>query len=107
MIRRGFAYWATLDKRRPVIVLSPDYRNEHASDVIVVPCSTRLRFAPTHVGLRKSEGGVPQPSVVHCEQVATLRKEVLSPTPLGRALSPSRMAEIERGVLRAIGVLVE
>lgn len=62
-MRRGLLYWARLDKRRPVLVLSPDYRNEHASDVIVVPSSTRLRPAPTHVPLRKGEGGLPEASM--------------------------------------------
>lgn len=107
MIRRGHLYWAALDKRRPALVVSPDYRNELASDVIVVPCSTRLRFAPTHVVLKKREGGVPAPSVLHCEQIATLRKSDLSPAALGGALSPQKMGEVERAVLRAIGVAID
>ncbi len=39
---RGHVYWARLpgDKRRPVLVLSPAARNEHANDVIVAPLST-------------------------------------------------------------------
>ncbi|MBW2462825.1 MAG: type II toxin-antitoxin system PemK/MazF family toxin, partial [Deltaproteobacteria bacterium] len=49
MLRRGHLYWAMLDKRRPVLVISPDYRNERASDVLVIPLTTRLRDAPTHV----------------------------------------------------------
>ena len=57
--RRGYVYWARLDRRRPVLVISPDYRNERASAVLVIPCSTRLRHAPTHVRLRAREGGVP------------------------------------------------
>ena len=57
--RRGYVYRARLDRRRPVLVISPDYRNERASDVLVIPCSTRLRDAPTHVRLRAREGGVP------------------------------------------------
>jgi mRNA-degrading endonuclease toxin of MazEF toxin-antitoxin module len=32
-----------MDKRRPVLVISPDYRNERASDVIVVPATTTVR----------------------------------------------------------------
>lgn len=106
MIDRGRLYWAVLDKRRPVLVISPDARNQRATDVIVVPCSTRLRFAPTHVALRKGEGGVTHPSVLHCEQIATIRIADLAPAPLGPPLSPPRIREVERAILRAIGVAV-
>ena len=33
--RHGHLCWVSLDKRRPALVLSPDYRDEHADDVIV------------------------------------------------------------------------
>ena len=104
--RRSFLYWANLDKWRPALVLSPDYRNEHASDLIVVPCSTKVRAAPTHVILRRGEGGVASASVLKCEQIATLPKSELRSAPLGRALSRERMQAVERAVLRAIGVPV-
>ena len=104
MIDRGRLYWAMLDKRRPVLVISPDARNQRATDVIVIPCSTRLRFAPTHVALRKGEGGVAHPSVLHCEQIATIRIADLGSAPLGARLSASRLREVELAVLRAIGV---
>jgi mRNA-degrading endonuclease toxin of MazEF toxin-antitoxin module len=103
-LRRGCLYWAELDKRRPVLVLSPDYRNEHASDVIVIPCSTHMRDAPTHVRLRKTEGGILAASVLKCEQITTLPKSLLGPTPLGSPLAARRISEVERGVLRAIGI---
>jgi mRNA-degrading endonuclease toxin of MazEF toxin-antitoxin module len=101
---RGHLYWASLDKRRPVLVLSPNYRNEWASDVIVIPCTTTLRPAPTHVELRAREGGAPSRSVLKCEQILTLHKSDLEATSLGAPLSRTRMAEIERGVMRAIGI---
>ena len=106
MLRRGYMYWARLDKRRPVLVISPDYRNEHASDVLVIPCSTRLRDAPTHVRLRAREGGVAEASVLKCEQLTTLHKRDIEGAALGKALSAARLAEVEAGVLRAIGVAI-
>jgi mRNA-degrading endonuclease toxin of MazEF toxin-antitoxin module len=105
-LRRGRLYWARLDKRRPVLVLSPDVRNERASDVIVVPCSTRLRDGPTHVRLRRGEGGLSTRSVLKCEQITTLPRELLGPRPIGGPLSPGRLASVEQAVLRAIGVPV-
>ena len=60
MILRGHMYWVSLDKRRPALVVSPDYRNERASDVIVVPATSRLRSSPTRVLLLKGEAGLPR-----------------------------------------------
>jgi mRNA interferase MazF len=104
--RRGHVYWANFDKRRPVLVVSIDARNERATDVIVIPCSTRIRQAPTHVHLRAGEGGLPQTCVLKCEQITTLRKADVDPSPIGPPIGPGRMAEVERAVLRAIGVPV-
>lgn len=104
MIRRGQLHWARLDKRRPVLVVSPDYRNDRANDVIVVPCSTTIRDAPTHVRLRRREGGLRVDCVAKCEQITTLHKDDLDDAPLGRAISASSMRDVERGILRAIGL---
>ncbi len=104
MHRRGHLYWARFDKRRPVVVLSVNARNERAHDVIVVPCSTTLRQAPTHVRLMRGEGGVPDSCMVKCEQITTLPREEVDIAPLGPQLGHARLVEIERAVLRAIGV---
>jgi mRNA-degrading endonuclease toxin of MazEF toxin-antitoxin module len=104
--RRGHLYWTRVDKRRPVLVVSIDARNERASDVIVVPCSTVMRDAPTHVRLRRGEGGVPDACLLKCEQVTTLAKVDVDPVALGPALSPARMIEVERALLRAVGIPV-
>jgi len=109
--RRGSLYWVHVPdepagKRRPALVVSPDSRNRLASDVIVVPISSVLREAPTHVRLRVREGGLPRPSVAKCEQITTLRRDRLAPRPLGGGLAASRMVEIEKGILRAIGIPV-
>jgi mRNA-degrading endonuclease toxin of MazEF toxin-antitoxin module len=95
----------SLDKRRPALVLSPDYRNALASDVIVAPCSTRLSPAPTHVLLKRGQGGLPESTVIKCEQITTLpRTDVHGP--LGETLPPGILRAVERAVLRAIGVPV-
>lgn len=95
-----------MDKRRPVLVLSIDARNERAKDLMVVPCSTTLREAPTHIRLARGEGGVPQACVLKCEQLTTLPRDELDPVPLGAVLSALRLREIERAVARAIGIPV-
>ena len=104
MQKRGHLYWATMDKRRPVLVISTDARNERANDLLVIPCSTAMRPAPTHVFIARGEGGLGQNSVLKCEQITTLPKHDVDPTPMGPVLRPARIAAVERGVLRAIGI---
>ncbi len=110
--RRAHVYWVRVPdepggKRRPALVVSPDVRNRLANDVIVVPISSVLRAAPTHVHLRAREGGLRRASVAKCEQITTLRRDRLRPRPLGGALSNARMVEVEKAILRAIGVPVD
>jgi mRNA-degrading endonuclease toxin of MazEF toxin-antitoxin module len=104
VIRRGCLYWGTIDKRRPLLVVSVDARNDRATDVIVVPCSTSLLGGPTHVRLGRTEGGVPRACVLKCEQITTVRKTDVDELPLGAPLSLARLREVERAVARAIGV---
>lgn len=104
VLHRGVLYWAHLDKRRPVLVLSPDYRNERANDVIVVPGSTVIREAPTHVILAKGEGGLRTRTVLKCEQVTTLPKHDIEPRAIGTRLGAVRLANVERALLQAIGI---
>ena len=42
--------------------------------------------------------------MLKCEQVTTLHKDDVRRNPLGGALSGSRMLEVERGILRGIGI---
>ncbi len=104
MPERGYVHWVQLDKRRPAVVVSPTRRNELASDLIVVPCTTVQRPMAWHVHLGRGEGGLPRASVAKCEQLVTVPKELVSPAPLGPELSGQRMREIERAIMRAVGI---
>lgn len=109
---RGCLYWVVIpaepgEKRRPALVVSVDARNRLAGDVLVIPASTTLRAAPTHVRLRKGTGGVPRDCVLKCEQITTLPKSLLSESALGGPLPARLVEDVERGVLRAIGVPVD
>lgn len=72
--------------------------------MIVIPASTVMREGPWHVRLKKGEGGLAAPSVLLCEQITTIPKDCLDTTALGGPLSSVRIGEVERAVLRAIGV---
>ena len=87
-------------------MISTDARNDRAGDLIVIPCSTNLREAPTHVRLRRGEGGLAHACVLKCEQITTLPRYDVERTPIGSGLTAARLVEVERAVLRAIGVPV-
>ena len=108
--RRGQIYLVTLPghpadpKARPALVVSMDVRNRLANDVIVVPLTTTLRPAPTHVKLPAGEGGLRENSMAKCEQVTTLDKSFLIRGPLAGAVSAALMRDVEKAIQRAIGI---
>lgn len=109
--RRGWIYFIRVDdepgrKKRPALVVSPDVRNRLSNSVIVVPISTNLRTGPAHVRLRRGEGGIKKASIIKCEHISTLPKGDVMPPSLGRSISGTRMIEVEKAILRAIGVPV-
>lgn len=102
-VRRGHLYWANLDKRRPVLVVSSDRFNLRSSYVTIVPGSTRLRPLVTHVRLTIGQGGVTRPTMLLCEHVHTIRHEEV----LGDALGPALPADVMRSVSAALRFYLE
>ena len=97
-------YWvgARDGKVRPCLVISVSRRNELASDVVIIPGSSQLRFGPWHVPLRKGEAGLRKATVLRCEEPLTVAKERLRER-IGGPLSPARLAEVERALASALG----
>ena len=93
-------------KSRPALIVSMDVRNRLANDVIVVPITTNLRTSPTHVELVEKEGGLDKSSMVKCEQITTLDKSFLIRGPFSGTISPIKMAEVEKAIQRAVGVVI-
>ena len=93
-------------KTRPALIVSLNVRNRLANDVIVVPISTSLRKAPTHVELSMGEGGLDQTSVAKCEQITTLDKSFLIRGPFSGSISSDKMSEVEKAIQRAVGVIL-
>ncbi len=109
--KRGEIYLVNLPskpkdiKNRPVLVISLDIRNKLANDIIVVPLSTTLRPAPTHVLLQEGEGGLSKASMAKCEQVTTIDKTLLIKGPFAGKISDEKLKEIEKAIMIAIGVI--
>ncbi len=93
-------------KDRPALVISVDVRNRLANDIIVVPLSTTLRPAPTHVELPAGEGGLKETSMAKCEQLTTLDKSFLIRGPFAGTIRPGFMEKVERAIQRAIGIVI-
>ena len=61
-------------KKRPIVVVSPDIRNEFTDSVIVVPFTSNLAGVenPTCVLIPAGEGGLQADSLAVCENVSAL-----------------------------------
>lgn len=109
--KRGEIYLVNLPskpkdiKNRPALVVSLDIRNKLATDIIVVPLSTTLKPAPTHILLQEGEGGLSKASMTKCEQVTTMDKSLLVRGPFAGKINDEKMKEIEKAIMIAIGVL--
>lgn len=91
-------------RERPALVVLLDARNRLANDVMVVPLSTTLRPAPTHVELPAGEGGLHRDSMAQCEQLTPLDKSLLIRGPFAGRISDAKMRAVEQAILRAIGI---
>src|SRR3954454_7371673 len=91
-------------KSRPALIVSTDARNEFANSVLAVPVTTNLRAAPTHVPLPARQGGLAHDSMARCENVSYLHKSRLTRGPLAGPISPALMREVERCLLRSLGI---
>lgn len=91
-------------KSRPALIVSTNARNEFANSVLAVPVTTNPRPAPTHVPLPAGQGGLSHDSMARCENVSYLHKSRLTCGPLGGPISPALMREVERGLLRSLGI---
>ena len=91
-------------KSRPALIVSPDVRNELANSILAVPITTNLRPSPTHVPLPAGQGGLLHDSMARCENVSYLHKSRLARGPLAGTISSALMRDVERCLLRALGV---
>ena len=79
MIAPGRVWWATLDKRRPVLIVSShDMCDLDVDQIQVVPLSRRLRNAPTHVLLTAGDTGLDQDMAAVVSEVLTIRRAELT-----------------------------
>jgi mRNA interferase MazF len=72
-VKRGEIWWARLDKRRPVVLLSRNEAYDVRALVIVAPTSTTIRGFAAEVKVGPREG-MRRPCVINCDWLVTVAK---------------------------------
>lgn len=93
-------------KKRPVVVVSLDIRNQYSSTILVVPFSSDTQSAvnnPSRVLIPAGEGGLELESVAMCEVITNIEKRYLERGPYGQ-ISLEYLERIQRGIQVAIGI---
>jgi mRNA interferase MazF len=100
VVARGEIYWADLGPpagRRPICVLTRD------AAIVVLRTVTCAPITRTHRGIRSEvdvgpDQGLPEPSVINCDNIITVPQTFLDPGLAGR-LDEVKRAELD-GALR-------
>jgi len=102
VVARGEVHWLEVedDKRRPVLVLSPDPLVAVLRKVLVVPLTTTVRNVPTEVSLGPRDG-VPRESVANCNDVRAVPRSLL--VERVAVLGHDRMLEVSTALRCATG----
>jgi mRNA interferase MazF len=92
-------------KKRPVVVVSINIRNQYSSTVLVVPFSSDTSDAanPSRVLLDRGEGGLNVDSVAMCDVMTNVEKRYLERSPYGE-INYESFARIQRAIQMAIGI---
>jgi mRNA interferase MazF len=104
-MRRGEIWWASLTKRRPVVVIQSNFFNDsQINSVIVAAITSNLRLSemPGNVRVARRDSGLSEPSVINITQVFTIRRERL--TECVKALPVQVMARVDEGINLVLGL---
>ena len=100
-MKRGEVWWAQLDKRRPVVLVTRDEAYPLRAMVIVTPATTTIRGYAVEVALGKAEG-LPKNCVANGDWLVTVSKADL----IARAgkLSAAKLALLDDALRFALGL---
>ncbi|MEM7759788.1 MAG: type II toxin-antitoxin system PemK/MazF family toxin [Cyanobacteria bacterium P01_A01_bin.40] len=92
-------------KKRPVVVVSIDIRNQYSSTVLVVPFSSNISQVanPSRTLIKQGEGGLNADSVAMCDVLTCIKKEYLGIEPYGE-ISVESFQRILQAVQIAVGI---
>jgi mRNA interferase MazF len=98
--KRGQVWWAKVDKRRPVLLLSRPEAYAMRRRVLAAEITTVLRRNPATVELSRRDG-VPERCIVNGDNLITVNQDQL--VEYVTTLDEGRMAEVKSAVLFALG----
>lgn len=100
-MRRGEVWWARLDKKRPVVLVSREEAYAVRALVIAAPVSTTIRGVAVEVKVGLGEG-LPRTGVINCDWLVTVPKADL----LERAgkLSAAKVRQLDDALRFALGL---
>ena len=105
MVARGDIFWADLGSpagRRPVCVLTRDAAIQVLSAVTCAPITRTVRGIRSEVEVGAEEG-LPEVSVITCDNIVTLPVGLLASSPVGH-LSLGKRAELDHALRYALDI---
>jgi mRNA interferase MazF len=99
--RRGQIWWARVDKRRPILLLSRPEAYAVRRRAIAAEVTTTIRLNPATVSLSRRDG-LPEPCIANCDNLVTVNQDDL--LEYVTTLSPERMTEVDGAVRFALGL---
>ena len=87
---------------RPCVIIQNDIGNAYSPNLIVAPLTTHLKRTEMKVHVVVDEG-LPEKSMVLCEQILTVSKECVSRY-IGK-LSPETLQKVNVALLYSLGIL--
>jgi mRNA interferase MazF len=100
-MRRGEIWWARVDKRRPVVLVSRNEAYDVRAMVIVAPATTTVRGFALEVKLGRREG-LPRECVVNCDWLVTIPKRDLIER--AGALSAAKARKLDEALAFSLGL---
>lgn len=100
-VKRGEIWWALVDKRRPVVLVSRDEAYQVRAMVITAPVSTTIRGYAVEVKVGRREG-LSTTSVINCDWLVTLPLRMLERR-IG-VLSEQKLERLDDALRFALGL---
>jgi mRNA interferase MazF len=99
-MKHGEIWWAKVDKKRPVVLLSRNEAYEVRALVIVAPVTTVVRGFAAEINVGRAEG-LRKTGVINCDYLVTIPKVDL----LERvgALSSAKLSRLRSALLFVLG----
>lgn len=91
-MKRGELWWAMIDKRRPVVLISRDEAYDMRTLIVVAPVTTTVRGYSVELRLGRDDG-LPIEGVVSGDWLATIKKDSIVER-IG-SLSQTRLVQLD------------